>query len=41
MVRFMLSPPKEHAQADAYDALAVALCGFRNLRVRETLSAEK
>lgn len=28
MVKFMLSPPVEHDQADAYDALAAALAGF-------------
>lgn len=41
MVRFMLFPPKEHAQSDAYDALAVALCGFRNLQVRKILNAKR
>ncbi len=28
MVEMLLSPPKKHARADAYDALAIALCGF-------------
>ncbi|MBN1309341.1 MAG: crossover junction endodeoxyribonuclease RuvC [Chitinispirillaceae bacterium] len=28
MVKMLLSPPEKHAQTDAYDALAVALCDF-------------
>lgn len=28
MVRTLLNPPVEHLHTDAYDALAVALCGF-------------
>ena len=34
MVKVMLSPPVEHRQSDAYDALAVALTGFMNLSKR-------
>jgi crossover junction endodeoxyribonuclease RuvC len=31
MVKMLLSPPREHAQADAYDALATALCGWYHI----------
>jgi crossover junction endodeoxyribonuclease RuvC len=30
MIEMLLAPPRTHAWADAYDALAVALCGFYN-----------
>jgi crossover junction endodeoxyribonuclease RuvC len=35
MVKFMLSPPREHLHSDAYDALAVALTGFSMLNVQK------
>ena len=31
MVKMLLSPAKSHSHADAYDALAVALCGMYHL----------
>jgi crossover junction endodeoxyribonuclease RuvC len=34
MVKALLSPPVKHTQADAYDALAVALCGFSRLNTK-------
>jgi len=29
MIKMLLAPPEKHASADAYDALAVALCDFQ------------
>lgn len=28
MIKMLLAPPTQHAKTDAYDALAIALCGF-------------
>ena len=39
MVRALLSPPSRCTHADAFDALAAALCDFQNYRYRETLTA--
>jgi crossover junction endodeoxyribonuclease RuvC len=38
MVKFMLSPPVEHAHNDAYDALAAALCGFTHISTNALLN---
>ncbi len=37
MIRALLSVPAQYAHADAYDALAAALCDFQNHRSREML----
>jgi len=33
MVKTLLAPPRNHDQADAYDALAAALCGFSHAKM--------
>lgn len=37
MVKMILSPPKDHDQVDACDALAVALCGMGAINARSVL----
>jgi crossover junction endodeoxyribonuclease RuvC len=37
MVKALLSPPVKHLHSDAYDALAVALCGFSRLNMKQML----
>ena len=41
MVKAMLAIPKEHAYADAYDALAAALCDFQNYKYNAAIAAIK
>jgi crossover junction endodeoxyribonuclease RuvC len=41
MVKFMLSPPQDHAATDAYDALAVALCGFAHISFGTAVAARR
>jgi crossover junction endodeoxyribonuclease RuvC len=40
MIKMLLSPPVTHLQSDAYDALAIAVCGFynsgKNLQIDKT-----
>ena len=38
MIKAMLAIPKNRDQADAYDALAVALCDFQNYRYRAAMA---
>lgn len=41
MIKAMLSVPEQYCYADAYDALAAALCDFQNFRYRATISGIK
>ena len=41
MIRMLLAPPEQHVQADAYDALAVALCDFQSHHGRSALNGGK
>ncbi len=41
MIRMLLSPPEEHSQTDAYDALAVAICDFQHGGRSALLSCRK
>lgn len=38
MVKTLLSPPRDHDQVDACDALAAALCGFARIGAEKALS---
>jgi crossover junction endodeoxyribonuclease RuvC len=41
MVKAILSPPTKHLHADAFDALAAALCDFQNYKYSATVAALK